>query len=319
MKFHLDFYSKRFVFIGISVALLLAGLVGGLINGGLNFDIQFEGGTHLEVPMRSAEFSTADIESYVSGTFGKSVSALQQQLYTPGAETQAPHLVIKASKSETFSDEEINELVEYLNTEYGIAEGQNISIRTVEPYIGAEMLQKGLLAIFLASVLILLYVWIRFSVMSGLSAALCATLALVHDALIVLAVYAVFRIPINDSFIAAVLTIVGYSINDTIVVYDRIRENSKGSKRLSYADLVNTSLSQTLTRSLNTTITTLICVVTVFVFSIVFNISSLYEFCLPLMIGMIAGVYSTLFIASQCWAMWQIGKQNRQLAAQKTA
>jgi preprotein translocase subunit SecF len=320
MKFHIDFFGKRFIFIGISVALLLVGLIGGLVNGGLNFDIQFEGGTLLEIPIRSGDLNTGEVESYIHDELGKVVSAQVQTGFDPNAsDSQLVHLVIKASRSETLSDDEINTLLENLNDKYGLAEEQSVSIRTVEPYIGAEMLRKGLMAVALASVLILVYVWIRFSVMSGLSAALCATLALAHDALIMLSVYAVFRIPINDSFIAAILTIIGYSINDTIVVYDRIRENSKNARKLAYPELLNTSLNQTLTRSLNTTITTLLCVVTVYVFSTIFNISSLKEFCFPLIIGMIAGVYSTLFIASQTWAMWQIGKQTRKLTAQKSA
>ena len=317
MKFHFDFYSKKFYFIGLSVVLLLIGVVGFIVNGGLNFDIQFEGGTHLEIPMKAGGFNTGDIENYIRDTYGKVVSAQIQSLYsTEAADSEAVQLIIKASKSETFDADQINSLQDYLNTQYGLVEGQRINIRTVQPYIGKEMLRKGLLAVVIASALILLYVWIRFSVMSGFSAAICATVALMHDALIVLAFYALFRVPINDSFIAAILTIIGYSINDTIIVYDRIRENSKGAKKLSYPDLVNSSLNQTLTRSLNTVITTLISVVTVYIFAVIFKINSLQEFCLPLIIGLIAGVYSTLFIATQFWAMWQVRKNDMKLAAQ---
>lgn len=320
MAFHFDFFKHRFIFFGLSALLLLIGLVGGIVNGGLNFDIQFEGGTHLEIPMASKNFTTGDIEAYIKTTFGKVVTAQEQQIYSPDApDNQATHLIIKASKSETFSAAQISDLQDYLNNTYGLSEDQRVSIQNVEPYIGAEMLRKGLLAIMLASVLILLYVWIRFSVMSGLSAAVCATLALMHDALIVLSVYAVFRIPINDSFIAAILTIIGYSINDTIIVYDRMRENSKGAKKPTNVDLVNTSINQTLTRSLNTVGTTLVSVVTVFIFAVVFRINALQEFCLPLMIGLVAGVYSTMFIATQFWAMWQNALSNRRLATSHAA
>jgi preprotein translocase subunit SecF len=317
MSFNFDFYRRRYVFFGISLLILLAGVVGGFVNGGLNFDIQFEGGTLLDIAVMGGDIATGDVESYIQDDFGKAVSAQVQTLYDPDSPAeQASHLIIKASKSETMSDEEINRLLDGLAERYSLAEDQSVSIQTVEPYIGAEMLRKGLLAIALATALILLYVWIRFSVMSGLSAALCATMGLLHDALIMVAVYAVFGIRINDSFIAAILTILGYSINDTIVVYDRIRENSKGhQKKLPFAELVNTSLNQTLMRSLNTTITTVICVVTVYVFATVYNITSLKDFCLPLIIGMVAGVYSTLFIVCQSWTMWQLGRQNRQIAA----
>ncbi|MDR1440239.1 MAG: protein translocase subunit SecF [Clostridiales bacterium] len=316
MNFHFDFYKHRYVFFGVSLLCLLAGIVGGIANGGLNFDIQFEGGTLLELAVQGGDIPTGEVEAYVQDTFGKAVSAQIQTLYDPDApEEQAAHLIIKASKSETMGEDEITQLVAGLSERYGIAEDQSINIQTVEPYIGAEMLRRGILAVIIATVLILLYVWIRFSVMSGLSAALCATMGLLHDALIMLAVYALFGIRINDSFIAAILTILGYSINDTIVIYDRIRENSRGQRKLAYTDLVNTSLNQTLTRSLNTTITTVICVVTVYVFATIYNITSLQDFCLPLIIGMVAGVYSTLFIVCQSWTMWQLGRQNRRIAA----
>ena len=317
MDYHFDFFSKRLYFFGLSALLLVIGLIGGLVNGGLNFDIQFEGGTHLEIPMKSGDFNTSDIEGYIRQAYGKIVTAQKQQLYAADAgEGQVVHLIIKASKSETFSADQINGLQEYLHEQYGLSEDQRVSIQTVEPYIGAEMLNKGILAVIIASVLILLYVWIRFSVMSGLSAAVCATIALMHDALIVLSFYAIFRVPVNDSFIAAILTIIGYSINDTIIVYDRIRENSKNAKKLSYSELVNSSLNQTLTRSLNTVITTLISVVTVYVFALIFRIGPLQEFCLPLIIGLVAGVYSTTFIATQLWAMWQNKKNDMRLASQ---
>ena len=319
MTFHIDYYSKRFIFFGVSAVLLLIGLIGGFVNGGLNFDIQFEGGTHMEIPMTTSDIDTGDVINFVAREFGKAVTAQVQQIYSPDApDNRAAHLIVKASKSETLNNDQISALQDYLNEKYGVAEDKIVNIQTVEPYIGAEMLQKGLLAVFIASALILLYVWIRFSVMSGLSAAICATIALIHDALIVLAVYAVFRIPINESFIAAVLTIIGYSINDTIIVYDRIRENAKSNKKLPHVDLINNSLNQTLKRSLNTVITTLICVVTVYIFAVIYDISSLQEFCLPLMIGLVAGVYSTLFIATQLWAMWQIGLTNRRLATAQT-
>jgi len=316
-EFHFDFFAKRFVFLAISGVLILAGLVGYFVHGGFNLDIQFEGGTQLEIPMQQENFQTADVERYLQGApFNKAVSVQEQRLYNPDdPANEQITLIVKASKSEALTDDQIAELTTYIDENYGIVEGKNINVRNVEPYIGAETLRKGLIAVVLASALILVYVWIRFSVMSGLSAALCATLALLHDALIMLAYYAITNRPINDAFIAAVLTILGYSINDTIVVYDRIRENSRKAKRMAYPELVNSSLNQTLTRSLNTTITTLICVITVFVFAIIFDISSLQEFCLPLIIGMISGVYSTLFIATPMWAMWQMGKQKRAIAS----
>ena len=320
MNFHFNFYSKRFHMMALSAVIALVGLVFVLINGGFNLDIQFEGGTHLEIPMKSRDIHTGEIESYIRGAYGKNVTAQIQQVFTPNApDNQSAHLIIKASKSETFNAAQINSLQEYLDEQYGLMEGERVNIRTVEPYIGQEMLNKGLLAILIASALILLYMWVRFSVMSGLAAAVCATVGLIHDALIVLAVYAIFRLPINEMFIAAILTILAYSLNDTIIVYDRIRENSQGAKKLSYIELTNSSLNQTLTRTINTDATTLICVVTVYVFAIIFKITTLQDFSLPLIIGIISGSYSTLFIATQFWAMWQIKAGNRKIAVATAA
>ena len=318
MKHNFDFYGNRKIAYIVSLGIIAIGIVFALVNGGLNLDIQFEGGTLLEIPMSEDNFVAGDVENHVMSLLGKFVTAQKQTLYVPdeggGGDVMALHLVIKASKSETMTSDQIGELQESLNELYGIKEGQNVSVRTVEPYIGASMLRRGLLAVAIASSLILLYVWVRFSVMSGLSAAVCATVALLHNALVMLAFFAVFRMPLNDSFIAALLTIIGYSINDTIVVYDRIRENSKGAKKPQYGDLVNMSLNQTLTRSLNTTLTTLFSVVTVLIFAQIYKINSLRDFCLPLTIGLVAGVFATRFIACTAWATWQIGKQRRQIA-----
>ena len=318
MDSQFDFFSKRFWFLGLFLLLILIGVLFGFINGGLNFDIQFEGGTHLEVPLQSDNVVTSDVESYIRDTYGKIVTAQIQRLYSPDAPgNQAVHLIVKASTSETFSTEQINELQGYLDEKYGLVENEYVSVRTVAPYIGAEMLQKGLLAILIATALILLYVWVRFSVMSGLAAAICATATLLINMCIVISVYAVFRIPINDLFIAAILTILGYTINDTIIVYDRVRENAKNAKKLSHIDLINHSINQTLTRSIHTGGTTLLCVVTIFIFAIIFSISSLRDFILPLMIGIVTGKLTTLFIATQLWAMWQIKLTDRRLAARQ--
>jgi preprotein translocase subunit SecF len=130
-----------------------------------------------------------------------------------------------------------------------------------------------------------------------------------------LTAYVILRIPINDSFVAAMLTIIGYSINDTIVIYDRIRENTKLMPRANAGELVNKSVLQSLSRSINTSLTTLIAVLTLLVFSIVYNIQSIREFTMPLVVGLISGVYSTLFIASPLYMMWQERKLSRRKRA----
>ena len=141
--------------------------------------------------------------------------------------------------------------------------------------------------------------------MHGLSAGVIAIIALLHDIMVMFTVYIIFRIPLNNSFIAAVLTIIGYSMNDTVVIYDRIRENTRIMRKTTLKDLVNKSVLQSLSRSVNTSLTTLICILTLYVFAAVNNIESIKEFTLPLAIGIISGVYSTIFIASPLYLMWQ--------------
>ena len=130
---------------------------------------------------------------------------------------------------------------------------------------------------------------------------------MIHDVIIMIAVYAIFQIPINSNFIAAILTIIGYSINNTIVVFDRIRENYGKNKRAPFAETVNMSIKQTLTRSINTTITTLLPVVMLFIF----GVTSIRQFTIPLMVGLLAGTYSSVLLAGPLWAVMKNIQANR--------
>jgi preprotein translocase subunit SecF len=311
----IDLFGKRYYFFAVSVLIIIAGLVGLIING-VQLDIQFQGGTVLQIEMSDENFDTSKIEAEIGSAIGKSVTA--QKLQTYNAEDSGNSidlLMLKVSKEDTLTGEELNNVVDILKKDFNAKPDAQIQVQSVAPFIGRELMQKGLLAALLASALIILYVWWRFSIISGLSAAMFAILALLHDAFVMFAVFVIFRIPLNESFVAAVLTILGYSINDTIIIYDRIRENMRTAKRMPIAQLVNTSVIQTLARSINTTITTLICISTVFVFASMNNIQSLKEFSFPLLIGMISGTYSTLFLASPLWAMWQEAKAKRKLAS----
>jgi preprotein translocase subunit SecF len=159
---------------------------------------------------------------------------------------------------------------------------------------GAELLQKTIMSVIIACAFILVYIWFRFEVLSGFS----ALVALIHDVLIMTAMVLIFRTRINSSFIAAILTIIGYSINDTIVVFDRIRENTKRFKSsFSRQEIVDKSVSETIVRSLNTSITTLFTITALYIL----GVQSIKEFALPLIVGIISGTYSSIFIASPFW------------------
>jgi len=160
------------------------------------------------------------------------------------------------------------------------------------------MKRDAILAIVIAAVFILIYITIRFK---DFRFGISAVIALIHDVLVVLAVYSVLGVAVNNSFIAAMLTIVGYSINDTIVLFDRVRENQRHMKRGDYVGVVDLSVSQTISRSINTSLTTFFMVLILYIV----GVASIEEFALPLMVGIISGTYSSIFIASPLWVMFK--------------
>ncbi|MGI6778649.1 MAG: protein translocase subunit SecF [Acetivibrionales bacterium] len=308
-----DLVGNRKYFFMLSILLVLAGIVAFIING-IQLDIQFQGGTIINIQMDNDSFDTAEIESSVSNALNKKVSAQKSTTYNVNdPENMIDMLVLKVSSEETLTGDELNKVYEILRTDFGANEDAEADVQSVAPFIGKELLSKGIQAALIASVLIIIYVWWRFSIMSGLAAAITAVIALFHDVAIMFAVYPIFNIPINESFIAAVLTILGYSLNDTIIVYDRIRENSKLYRKTPLPEIVNMSIIQTLSRTINTLVTTLICIVTVFIFASVNNISSIKEFSLPLLVGLISGAYSSIFIAGPLWMMWKQSQQRKKV------
>lgn len=298
-----DFVKYRKVFFSISAVLLLTFLVLFIINGAV-LDVTFRGGTRMSIECREmvdANLAAVKLEEVL----GKKVSTSVMETVSGGQGTTKKTIMLRidvASQTPLTPDEE--QLVEDTLIKAGfpvIPDSPNNQVASIEPSIGKETLSKGLLAVAISSVLILIYVAWRFSIMSGLSAAVCAVIALIHDCAVMLGVYVAFRIPFNDVFIAAILTIIGYSINDTIIIYDRIRENAKIMQKSDLETIVNVSIWQTLSRTINTTLTTLISVVVLYIFAAANNIGSLKDFSLSLIVGCIAGTYSSVFIAANLW------------------
>ena len=182
--------------------------------------------------------------------------------------------------------------------------------------MGTKFLQKSLVAVLFALVLILLYIGFRFQKIGGLTGGMMAVLALLNDLMVVFGTFVLLRTPLDGNFIAAMLTILGYSINDTVVIYDRIRENSAlySKKQLSLPELVSLSINQSFSRSLMTTIATCCALGVVCAVSIVYRLDSIYTFAFPLLFGMISGVYSTICIATPPWDDW---KQRKKAAGKK--
>lgn len=304
----IHFYKHRFVYFTISIALILVGVIAALTVG-IKLDIQFKGGTILKYSY-VGDIDTEKAESTVEDALGYMVDA-QRQTSLTGSDQM---LILNLSENQSVTSQEMEMVTSALKKDFPDA---NMSLQeslSVEPFVGARFFRNGLFAIGLAFLLILIYVGIRFRNIGGFSAGVMAIVALIHDVLIATTAFIVFQIPLNDNFIAVVLTIIGFSINDTIVIYDRIRENENlYGKKMPVDELVDKSISQSMSRSINTNVAVFVSITIVFIFSQIFQIESIRQFALPMMFGTVSGCYSTICIAGPLWTMW---KKHQEKAAQ---
>ncbi len=300
----IGFYRKRFVFFGISAAIMLLGIIMLFVHG-VNLDIQFKGGAVLKYTFQG-ELDTEDMERDVSAFMNRTLSV---QL-TTNLVSGEKKMVLNFSGNEGLEAGKQSELETHLKQAYPEAQFKLSDSLVVQPTFGRQFFQRGLTAIILSMLLIIVYVWIRFRKIGGLSAGIMAIVALVHDLLVAFFTCVIFNIPIGDSFIAVALTIIGYSINDTIVIYDRIRENRR-TIRMPINDLVDLSINQCFVRSINTSVTVFMSLALIFIFAAVNEITSVMNFALPMAIGVITGAYSTICIATNCWVMWNLDKKKR--------
>ncbi|MDD4503317.1 MAG: protein translocase subunit SecF [Clostridiaceae bacterium] len=277
-----DFMKHRKLWFGISGAAIAIGLIFMAIYG-LNFGIDFTGGTAIQANIGKS-FEISEVRN-ITDKFDK------EAIVTYAGQNKDIALV-KTKIALDVSQQ--GEVIKAFQDKFGIQQ-TNIQFETIGPTIGSELAKQALLALFLANLGILIYVSFRFEWKFGVA----AIIALLHDVLIMLVVYSVAQIAINASFIAAILTIVGYSINDTIVVFDRIRENKKHLKKIDHSNLVNKSISETVVRSINTSITTLVTILALYIL----GVPAIKDFALPLIVGILSGTYSSIFIASPLWAL----------------
>lgn len=297
------FYENKKIVAIISGILVVIG-IGSIFIRGVKLDTQFTGGVVLNYVIES-EVNTDSIEAAIAQVTDRPVTV--QISKNQIDETKSVTVTLAGTGGMTPENQkEITEVVAQAVGEQNVTLAETY---VVEPYIGAKALKNSELAIVLSIVFMTIYVWIRFSVLNGLTAGITAIIALIHDAFVVFITFVIFGIPLNDAFVAVILTIIGYSINDTIVLYDRIRENIKTDLRASVTEQVNKGISQAFTRSLNTSFTTGMCVLVILIASLIFGISSIREFALPMFFGLISGCYSSICIASILWAMWENRKR----------
>jgi preprotein translocase subunit SecF len=303
------FYKHRYIYFIISICLILAGVAAVFMNG-MQLDIQFKGGTIFKYTYTET-IDEVKAENVVAQAVGKTTNG-QLQSNMAGSEQM---LILSLADNKALTSQEQETVTAALNGAFPNAHLALAESLTVEPFLGARFFKNGMLAIGLAFLLVLVYVGFRFKNIGGASAGTMAIIALIHDVFIVTTVFIVFKIPLNDSFIAAVLTIIGFSINDTIVIYDRIRENKHlyGGK-ISTEELVDKSINQSMMRSINTNIAVFLSITIVYIFAQIYNLESIRSFALPMMLGTISGCYSTICIAGPLWAMWQNYKKPGNLA-----
>ncbi|WP_029695325.1 protein translocase subunit SecDF [Lacrimispora indolis] len=301
----IPFYQKKFIFGIISGAVILSGIIGCFVFG-VKLDTQFTGGAVLSYSV-TEDADTGKIQAAIEKQTSRPVTVQIKEDNMTGLK----RLSITLAGNSGMSPEDQKQVTDAINTTLDAADAKLSETFVVEPYIGAKAMKNAGLAILLSLVFIVVYVWIRFSTISGLPAGVTAMIALLHDVIVVFFVFVLFRIPLNDAFVAVVLTIIGYSINDTIVIYDRIRENRKKDSKMPVDELVNVSTTQTLGRSINTSCTTGICVLIILAASVYFQIGSILEFSLPMFFGILTGCYSSICVAGTLWAMWEKKKEKK--------
>ena len=279
--------EKSKIWFSISLLVIVIGL-GFMVTKGLNFGIDFKGGTKLVIEFNK-EFDKPAVDEIV-----KSI--------VPNAITKTVEKTQYEIKDRDLNETTSDELFEKIKETYELKDEDLLTQTQIGATVGQELTRNSLIALFVACIAMLIYIAIRFKMDYGIA----AVIALIHDVLITLSVYAIFNIPVNTAFIAAILTVVGYSMNDTIVIFDRIRENAKSMRRGTSTEIANKSISQTLGRSIKTTITTLITIGAVNIF-----VPTVREFSFPLLIGITAGAYSSIFIASPIWVMLRDGNKNK--------
>ena len=279
----MEIIHRKKIWFTVSAAIILVALLFAVV-GGINTGIDFTGGTLMEFDFHE----TVEISQLrqVTDTFDSDASI--NYIGTEQEQVQIRTIV-------DLNHEERMQVFSQLQEQYNLEANDFLRAEQFGPSIGQEIQNRAYLSILIAAVGMLIYITYRFELSFGLA----AIIALIHDILIVVSVFIIFQIPINSPFVAAMLTVLGYSINDTIVVFDRIRENRKLMKKFDFFSLTTQSINQTIKRSVYTSVTTLITIVALYIL----GVPMIKDFALPLIAGIISGTYSSIFIASPVWVM----------------
>ena len=294
-----DFCAKKKVILGILIGVLAA-LVIGIIARGVDLAIEFKGGTIISYTYQG-DVDTKAVSDTVKSIVNTSITVRTGEIL----DSDAKQITISFTSNEGLTADRQTELTNALRENFADNDFALYDSNDVAPTSGREFLLKCLVAVIFAAIVVIIYIAIRFRNIGGWSAGVCSVFALLHDILVAVTVTILFGFEFNSNLVAVILTILGYSINNTIVIYDRIREDRKLMPKASLDELINVSCTQSLTRSIRTSITTISTMLIVTIVVLIKGYDSLLSFSVPLMFGLISGTYSSLFVAPVTWSWWK--------------
>lgn len=301
----IDFVGKKKIFFGISIGIIVLGIIFNFIFG-TRLDIQFSGGATLTFSYTGEVDQNSLYDFIQEKTTDKITTSFSQDLMG----NTGNNVSVQFSGNNSIETEIQKNLESDLQAQYPDNNFVCLEASSVDASMGFMFLLKCLAAVALASILMVIYVTIRFKKIGGLSAGVMALVALFHDVAMIYFMYVIFQMSIDSNFIAVVLMIIGYSLNDTIVIYDRVREQRRLMGRSTdIGTIFNVSCTKTIKRTIMTSVTTFAAILIVYIVATVFNIASVKGFALPMMIGVISGCYSSICIAGPLWVMWQNHKE----------
>ena len=297
-KFNIDF-NKTFKYVAlVYAAIFVIGLVACFF--GINLDINFSGGAKISYSY-TGDIKTEEIEKVAKKQLDSAFSVSKSTALAGDTET----FEIALSGKNALSAEKQDALTTAFEKEFKDNKIKLYNSNSVSPTIAGTFFAKSIVAVLITALLVVIYVGFRFRKIGGVSAALTAMVALIFDVLVTFFICVIFRLQIDANYIAVVLTILGYSLNDTIVIYDRVRENRKLNPSMEIGDLVNMSINQTMIRNIVTTVTTVLAVLTIVVVSEIYGLTTLRTFVIPMAFGLVSGAVSSLFVAGPLWVIWK--------------
>lgn len=274
---------------------------------GINLDINFSGGTKISYSY-TGDIKDADIKTVVDEHIKKDYSLTKSTALAGDTKT----FELALSGKSALSAEAQEKLGTALSEKFAENEVEIYNSNSVSPTIAGAFFLKSLVAVIITAILVVIYVGFRFRKIGGISAALTALCALVFDILVTFFVCVIFRLQIDSNYIAVILTILGYSLNDTIVIYDRIRENSRLNPQMEIGQLVNMSVNKVMIRNIVTTVTTILAVLTIVVVSELYGLTSLRTFAIPMAFGLLSGSISSIFVSGPVWVIWKRYRASKQ-------